>query len=111
MTDKKHDLIDQKLQDLNNDGVDRRGFLRCMAWAGTGLVWTVSGGILGCQQATRGTVPAVEGGFTFAQISDSHIGFSKEPNKHVTATFQRAVELINGMAYIPGSKGPAFVLH
>ena len=38
MPDKKQDFIDQKLQDLNNDGVDRRGFLKCMAWAGTGLV-------------------------------------------------------------------------
>src|SRR6266550_4611597 len=45
MTTKKHNLIDQNLQDLNNDGVDRRGFLKCMAWAGTGLVWTMSGGI------------------------------------------------------------------
>jgi hypothetical protein len=45
MPDKKQDLIDQTLQDLNNDGVDRRGFLKCMAWAGTGLVWTMSGGI------------------------------------------------------------------
>ncbi len=45
MPHKKRDLIDQNLQDLNNDGVDRRGFLKCMAWAGTGLVWTLSGGI------------------------------------------------------------------
>jgi hypothetical protein len=45
MTDKKQDLIDQKLQDLNNDGIDRGGFLKCMAWAGTGLVWSMSGGI------------------------------------------------------------------
>ena len=45
MVDKNKDLIDQTLQDLNNDGVDRRGFLKCMAWAGTGLVWTMSGGI------------------------------------------------------------------
>ena len=45
MTDKNKNLIDEKLQVLNNDGVDRRGFLKCMAWAGTGLVWTMSGGI------------------------------------------------------------------
>ena len=38
VTDKKHNLIDQKLQELNDDGIDRRGFLKCMAWAGTGLV-------------------------------------------------------------------------
>ena len=31
MPDKKQDLIDQTLQNLNNDGVDRRGFLKCMA--------------------------------------------------------------------------------
>ena len=45
MTDKKQGLIDQSLQDLNNDGIDRRGFLKCMAWAGTGLLWTMSGGV------------------------------------------------------------------
>ena len=45
MANEKQELIDQRLQDLNNDGVDRRGFLKCMAWAGTGLVWTMSGGI------------------------------------------------------------------
>ena len=28
-----------------NDGVDRRGFLKCMAWAGTGLLWTTGGGV------------------------------------------------------------------
>ena len=45
MTDRKSGFIDQKLQDLNRDGIDRRGFLECMAWVGTGLIWTVSGGI------------------------------------------------------------------
>lgn len=32
MPDKKQNFIDQMWQDLNNDGVDRRGFLKCMAW-------------------------------------------------------------------------------
>ena len=27
------------------DSIDRRGFLSCMAWAGTGLLWTMAGGI------------------------------------------------------------------
>ena len=35
------------LHDHNHDGLDRRGFLECMAWAGTGMVWTVTGGLLG----------------------------------------------------------------
>src|SRR5260370_21547856 len=30
---------------VNGDGIDRRGFLRCMAWAGTGVVWTIAGGV------------------------------------------------------------------
>ena len=29
-----------------HDGIDRRGFLKCMAWAGTGVLWTMSGGVL-----------------------------------------------------------------
>ena len=27
------------------DGIDRRNFLSCMAWAGTGLLWTMAGGV------------------------------------------------------------------
>ena len=33
------------LHDHNSDGIDRRGFLQCMAWAGTGVVWIISGGV------------------------------------------------------------------
>jgi Icc protein len=70
----------------NNEGIDRRGFLECMAWIGTGMIWTVSGGVLSSKafgqmpnhQMGEGT------GFSFVQISDSHIGFNKEANKDVT---------------------------
>src|SRR5881398_471955 len=74
MPDKKQDLIDQTLQDLNNDGVDRRGFLKCMAWAGTGLVWTLSGGIPTSRLfgATGHEAHHGDNGFSFVQISDSH---------------------------------------
>jgi len=27
------------------DGIDRRNFLQCMAWAGTGLVWSMVAGV------------------------------------------------------------------
>ena len=43
-------MKDRITNDPSNDGVDRRGFLKCMAWAGTGMVWAVSGGILGCNR-------------------------------------------------------------
>src|SRR4030081_1674520 len=87
MPDKKQDLIDQNLQDLNNDGVDRRGFLKCMAWAGTGLVWGLSGGIPSSQAFAKnyGKDAAKGGDFRFVSISDSHIGFNKPANPDVTA--------------------------
>ena len=84
------------------DGVDRRGFLKCMAWAGTGLVWTMAGGvpvsrlIAGGRQKMRET-----GSFTFVQISDSHIGFDKGANPDVTATFQAAITKINALPVEP----------
>jgi hypothetical protein len=78
MTEEKRELIDQNLQDLNNDGVDRRGFLKCMAWAGTGLVWTMSGGIPVSRAFAKGH--GKDGGkgadFSFVQISDSHVGLT-----------------------------------
>jgi len=33
-----------------------------------------------------------KGVFSFVQISDSHIGFNKEPNQNVTKTFQEAIK-------------------
>ncbi len=89
----------------HGDGVDRRGFLRCMAWAGTGLVWTLSGGILSsCTLPQAGD--QARGDFTFAQVSDSHIGFNNVPNADVTGTFQKAIARIGSL-----QDRPAFVLH
>jgi Icc protein len=91
----------------SDDGIDRRGFLRCMAWAGTGLVWTVGGGLPGCSQIDdKAAASRSKGGLTFVQLSDSHIGFSKPPNKDVTATFQAAIARINALP-----ERPAFLLH
>ena len=33
-------------ENLNHDGIDRRGFLKCMAWAGTGTLCVMQGGVL-----------------------------------------------------------------
>ena len=91
--------------DHHHDGIDRRGFLTCMAWAGTGVLWTISGGVLRSQTlgqiaANPGKAPAA-GELSFLQISDSHIGFAKEANKDVTATFQAALDKINAMPASP----------
>ena len=97
------------LHNVDSDGIDRRGFLKCMAWAGTGVLWTVSGGVLVSKtlaQITKaGSLPAVTD-LSFLQISDSHIGFSKDANNNVTETFRIALDRINAM---PAQ--PAFLLH
>jgi len=89
---------------LPNPDVDRRGFLRCMAWAGTGMVWTVSGGVPRSFIAGEETVKA--GDLFFVQISDSHIGFNKAANADVTETMRKAVGKINSLP-----TQPAFLIH
>ena len=71
------------------DGIDRRGFLKCMAWVGTGTVWTIAGGI---PTSRLLGAPATGDGFTFVQISDSHIGFNKPANPDVIGTLQGAID-------------------
>jgi 3',5'-cyclic AMP phosphodiesterase CpdA len=94
-------MPDHNNHDHDGDGVDRRGFLKCMAWAGTGLVWTVSGGVLSSRAFGADPDATGRGDFTFVQISDSHIGFSKETNKDVTATLQETVAKINALPQAP----------
>jgi len=86
------------------DGIDRRGFLSCMAWVGTGVAWTMSGGVLSSR--VLGQESAAAGDFTFVQLSDSHVGFSRPPNPDVKATLKRAVQKINALP-----QAPAFALH
>lgn len=70
-----------------------------MAWAGTGMLWNVSGGILSSAELAHNQ--GAQGGFSFVQISDSHIGFSKDANKDVTATLQEAINKINMLEEVP----------
>jgi 3',5'-cyclic-AMP phosphodiesterase len=95
-------------ENLNKDGVDRRGFLQCMAWAGTGAIWTVSGGVLTSKAFGQMTHHEAGGNgeFSFVQISDSHIGFNKEANKDVIATLQQAIAKINAL-----DRTPDFLIH
>jgi 3',5'-cyclic AMP phosphodiesterase CpdA len=94
---------------LNNDGVDRRGFLKCMAWAGTGTLCLVQGGVLksfALSEVANMDQSKLKGDLSFVQISDSHIGFDKAANPDVTATLREAIAKINIL-----SQPPAFVLH
>jgi 3',5'-cyclic AMP phosphodiesterase CpdA len=95
--------------DHNHDGIDRRGFLECMAWAGGGALCLMQGGVLksfalGSKNASAGGHSA--GAFTFVQISDSHMGFNKPANPDVIATLKAAVDKINALP-----TPPEFILH
>jgi 3',5'-cyclic-AMP phosphodiesterase len=90
-----------------DEGIGRRGALECMAWAAGGLVWTVHGGVpvsrlLSVSEAQA----AAAAGFSFVQMSDSHVGFNKEANPDVTGTLREAVAKVNALQI-----RPAFVLH
>ena len=97
------------LHDHHRDRVDRRGFLECMAWAGTGMLWTVSGGLLGSSLLAPRAAAAEpgKGSFSFVQISDSHIGFNREGvNTDVAGTLKEAIARINALP-----TRPDFILH
>ncbi|HWD21422.1 MAG TPA: metallophosphoesterase [Verrucomicrobiae bacterium] len=80
-----------------------------MAWAGTGVLWTVGGGVLASRILSPSGAWAAEpsrGDFSFVQISDSHIGFNKPANTDVIGTLQQAIARINALP-----QAPDFILH
>ena len=92
-------------QNPDDAGTSRRTLLKCMAVAGTGVVWTVSGGVPRALSISEAQGAPTDG-FTFVQISDTHIGFNKEANPDPSATMQAA---LNRIANLP--KRPSMILH
>ncbi|HXM17329.1 MAG TPA: metallophosphoesterase [Candidatus Tumulicola sp.] len=87
------------MNDLN-----RSEFLECMAWCGTGVLYTLTpAGLVGKTLADAMVTPATG---TFVQISDTHIGFPGEANHDVIGTFQRSIDMINALPVRPD-----FVMH
>ena len=99
---------DELSPDPNEDEIDRRGFLKCMAWAGTGAFFLMEGGVLKSYSLSRLPNLALRSAGTlgFVQISDSHMGFNKPANTDVAGTLKAAVDKINGLA-----TPPEFMLH
>lgn len=83
---------------------DRRGFLKCMSWAGTAALWTMTGGVP--RSHLIGPAEAAPSGFTFAQVSDSHIGFNKPVNTDTAATFAQALAQVTALP-----ERPSFLIH
>jgi 3',5'-cyclic AMP phosphodiesterase CpdA len=88
------------------DGTTRRKVLECMTWAGTGLLWTVAGGVPRSLSLVDGAMAAEAPGLTFLQISDSHMGFDKPANPNAKGTLEEAIARINA---IP--QRPSFMIH
>ncbi len=89
MTDHNHD----------DDGVTRRHALECMIWAGTGVLWTMVGGVpksLSLLDKAEAAEAAATG-FTFLQISDSHVGFDKPANPHAIDTLKEAIDRVKAL--------------
>src|ERR1700724_3657037 len=93
--------------DDQEKGLGRREVLECMVWAGTGVLWTMTGGVphsIGLIGEAAAAEPTT--GFTFLQMSDSHIGFDKAANPDALATLREAVAKVKAMPTKPG-----FIIH
>ena len=85
---------------------ERRKLLKCMSWAGAGVLWTMKSGVLSAASLDGAAAAGASADFSFVQISDSHVGFHQEANPNVLATLQEAIGRINALP-----QAPAFVLH
>jgi 3',5'-cyclic AMP phosphodiesterase CpdA len=91
----------------DRDGsVNRRQVLECMTWAGTGVLWTVAGGVPRSLGIIDQALAAEPSKLTFLQISDSHIGFNKPANPNSIGTLQEAIGKIKTL---PAK--PSFMIH
>ena len=92
--------------DNGRNGISRRHALECMTWAGTGVLWTISGGVPRSLGLVGSAQAAEAQGLTFLQISDSHIGFDKPANPNAKGTLEEAISRIK---LIPAK--PSFMIH
>src|ERR1700746_1882776 len=88
------------------DGVNRRKVLECMTWCGTGVLWTVAGGVPHSLGIMGEAQAADAKGLTFLQISDSHVGFDKPANPNALGTLEEAIAKVNALP-----QKPAFMIH
>ncbi|MFL4982516.1 MAG: metallophosphoesterase family protein [Xanthobacteraceae bacterium] len=87
-------------------GVNRRKVLECMTWAGTGVLWTIAGGVPRSMGIVGEAMAAEPAGLTFLQISDSHMGFDKPANPNVVGTLEEAIGKIKALR-----AKPSFMIH
>jgi len=89
----------------------RRQLMRHSAWFGAAVGLAVVGGevisqVAGAVGSAQAAAPPARPTLRFAQISDSHIGFTGTANANVVGTFKEAINQVNGLGYTPD-----FVIH
>ena len=89
-----------------DDGLSRRKILECMTWAGTGVLWTITGGVPHSLGLVDEAIAADAKGLTFLQISDSHMGFDKPANPNAKGTLEEAIGRIKTLPV-----KPSFMIH
>jgi 3',5'-cyclic AMP phosphodiesterase CpdA len=90
-----------------DDGLSRRKVLECMTWVGTGVLWTISGGVPHSVGLIEEASAAEAKGLTFVQISDSHIGFDfKTPYPNAVSTLTECIAKVKALP-----TKPAFMIH
>ena len=92
--------------EADDEGLNRRNALQCMVWAGTGVLWTLSGGVPKSLGLLGDALAAVPAGFSFLQISDSHVGFNKPANPDALGTLREAIGKVKAV-----KSRPAFMIH
>jgi 3',5'-cyclic AMP phosphodiesterase CpdA len=92
--------------ELDEHGKRRRTALSCMAWAGAGVIWTVSGGVPVSRLISSAEAAEKTSSFSFVQISDSHIGFNKPANPDALGTLREAIGKVQAV-----KSRPAFMIH
>jgi 3',5'-cyclic AMP phosphodiesterase CpdA len=86
--------------------IGRREVLECMVWAGTGVMWAINGGSPHSVGLIGEAAAAESTGFTFLQMSDSHIGFDKKANPDALGTLREAIAKVKAMPM-----KPSFIIH
>jgi Calcineurin-like phosphoesterase len=88
----------------------RRNALKCMAYGGAGTLFVLAGGVFTpvdlAMAGDYGRGGVKPGKPLFVQISDTHIGFSKEANPDVNGTLTQTIDLVNAMP-----EQPALIIH
>ncbi|WP_297624882.1 metallophosphoesterase family protein [Nocardia sp.] len=98
--------MSQEMDPRDPQAMTRRQLMRHSAWFGAAVGLAVVGGEVVSHIAGTAAAATDRPTLRFAQVSDSHIGFTGTANANVTDTFTEAINQVNSLGYTPD-----FVIH